>query len=317
MTQQELGRLEQIAFVVYDSCDEDGNDILRRTTWTNQSVTVELSEGLKGGYNKDTKWSVESSQPLTVPEMPILPLFSVQRTDTRDYLPFPAKSYSIASMSTVKYNVGSERIWHIVRQALAYMWTTADIESIEDGNTSALQLNSVNGDGGAAIGYVNADTGIAENHRKAEVDVTLAIIDVMAEAGVIVTQANSEVPESGVARGYRYRGQQAKLGNTENMDLRVSEWAEKFYKYYNDPTGTWTTTTVYKGDYSFKESVSLTELIDTFEALKMTGLEETIKAVVVEIMQKVTTSPDMYERVKEEIADYIVDEDNGVAIVNE
>jgi len=117
------GRLQQIAFVVVDSINSDGDTVYRRTIWTNDSVTVQYTTD---GAGKDRKWVTDSEQPLQIDSMPIHPVFSDQRTNPHDYLPYPSSSYKIASINTSLYNVTSERIWHIVQQALARLVTDAD-----------------------------------------------------------------------------------------------------------------------------------------------------------------------------------------------
>jgi len=240
----------------------------------------------------------------------------VKRLSGRDYLPFPAKMYAITTMTAVKYNVSSERIWHIVRQALAYMWTNGDLEQISDGNTAAIQLNSVNGDSSPTIGYINADTGIAKNHKELEEDITLSIIDMMAEAGVVVTRAESTVPESGVARGYRYRGQNSKLNNTVNMCRVLDIWMESTYKQYNDPSGTWTTQTVYKTDYAIKEALTVEALIEVLDSVRGAKLVESAKAIISELLAKAVSDPDVFKGLKTEVEGYIL-ENNGTPELSE
>ena len=167
------GNLTKIAFIVVDGYDDDDKPIYRRTTWTNETVKEETSKDKE-------KWTLEREQELQVDKMPVYPMFSEQRADTKNYLPFPAGSFKIASVNTALYNAVVEYTWHIVQQALSRLYTTADIESIPDAYSSALKLDNNLEGGTPIIGYVSADTGIAGNHEKYIVNVTNTLINLMA-----------------------------------------------------------------------------------------------------------------------------------------
>ena len=303
-----FGRLQQIAFIVVDiPKNSDGKTVYRRTIWTNKDVTVQTTTDDAG---KDRDWVTVNQQPLQIDSMPIHPVFSQQRTDPHNYLPYPSSSYKIASINTTLYNVTSERIWHIVQQALARLVTNADVESVKDGYSTAVKLTSLTSTN-PTMGYINADTGIAPNHKELENDITNDIINLMAEAGVIVTRMESATEESGRAKAFTFRGMNTKLNNTVAMCVRLDEWMQNTYKKYNDPTGRWTSVTTYKTDYSIQDPTTITDLREVVYVFKELGLIDSVKETVKAIVRQYVTNTESYKIVEAEIDDMVI-EDSGV-----
>ena len=297
------GNLTQIAFIVEDGFDTDSKQIYKRTTWTNDSVKEETTTDT----GSDRKWTLVSEQPLQIDYMPVYPVFSQQRSDTKEYLPFPASSFKIAGINTALYNSAVEYIWHVYSQALGRMWTTADIESIKDANSSAIKLDGDLQGGTPAIGYVSADTGIAKSHLDAISFHINMLINLMAEQGVIVTRMESNNEESGRSKAFTYRAQNSKLNSTvNNMYVPLDKWMQETYKQYNDPTGTWSAVTTYKTDYAIQDPITITDLRDVIDVMKEFKLIEPLKGAIKNAVRKVANNDSEYAIMEEEI-DALID----------
>ena len=292
------GNLTQIAFLVVDGVNKKGDTVYRRTTWTNEDVTEETSTDKE-------KWKVESRKPLQVDSMPVYPMFSGQRVDMSDYLPTPKESYKVAAVLVSLYNAMAEYGWHITQQALARMVTDADIESVGDGYSVVVKLDSVSGAGTPSLSYVNADTGIAPNHKEHIEKITNDLINIMAEAGVVVSRMETSQAESGRAKSFTYRGQNTKLNNTVGMYRDMDEWLQKFYKQYNDPNGQWTAVTTYKTDYSIQDPVTIADLSTVVDIVKENGLLDSFKATIKNVMRSIVGSDSEYKLVEAEIDELV------------
>ncbi len=290
-----FGVLKQIAFITVYKTSELGTKTYLRTTWTDSDVTLEYSED----ENDPKEWNKKEVKPLKIKKMPVYAMFSVNRIDPLNYLPFPTSSMKVATINAVLFNTMSERLWHTRRQGLATMWTDADLERVSDGYSEVVKLDTERGDSGASIGFVNADTGIAKNHQDLERDVIKDITTVMAQEGVIVV--NDEVPESGVARAYRYKGLQTKMNNTVKMYRRALKWTANMYKQYQDPSGTWTANVELKTDYEVKEALSVddtTTAINTFNAF---GTLEGVKAGLESLAHRLVKDDGAYKVIQDNI----------------
>ena len=285
------GRLEQIAFVVHEAKDK-----YRRTTWTNKNVTIE--------YSKDKKeWKVESVTPLAVSKMPVYPMFSVDREDPRDYLPFPAESYAVAVYCVGIYNQSCQRIWHSVMQSVGMLFMVdVQVDQINEAYTNAVEASS-HGDKTPLMQYVSADTGIAANLKEDELDMVAGLVDLMAESGVVLTQSQFDVPESGAARLYRFRGQNAKLKQSRRMAVNADKWLQEMYKEYQGD-GEWVAVTDYPSEFTIKDPVGLAELRELFYMFKDSGYTENVKAVLREVVKQVIGDPATRGMLFEEIASF-------------
>lgn len=292
------GNLEQIAFVVEDGKDKDNKTIYRRTTWTNDNVRVETSKDKK-------KWDQESFQELQVDSMPVHAMFSEQRLDTRDYLPFPATSWKIASLNTVLYNSSTEYNFHINQQAIARMWTSADLESIGDGNSFAIKLDNEIAGTTPNIGFINADTGIAKNHLEYSMHLTDHLINFMAEAGVIVSRMDKNDDASGRSKAFTYRAQNTKLNNTVQMYVGGDQWMQKFYKQYNDVGGEWDAVTTYKTDYSIQDPVTVTDIVDIVDVVTQFQLLEPVQGSLKSLARKIAKNDTEYKKMESAIDDMV------------
>jgi hypothetical protein len=304
------GRLTKIGFMS-EEVDENGKEYYRRVVWSDEEVVEE-----KATDPKSEKWTFVKRRPISVSKMPVEPVFTVQRNNPRDYLPTPVESRSVAISCSVLFNIISERIWHMVRQALAHIYTTGELDLLRDGNTSMVKLQN-NGDGSTPqIGYINADTGIAKNHKELEDDMIQKIIDKMAEGGVVVTRGDMVVPESGVARSYRYRAQNAVYGQTVRISKRIDEWVEEMYKEYQGG-GEWTSETRYKTDYTIKEPVSLMDLRDQINLYDRYRVDSLVKETLKEMITQTVSDGKKAEELVAEISDLKVEFGNGLDTFNE
>jgi len=297
-----FGRLQQIAFIVIDRVDQDGKNVYRRTIWTNDDVTVQMTTDEEG---KDRKWKQVSATPLAIDSMPILPVFSQQRLNPCDYLPFPASSFKIAQPNTTLYNQTSEGIWHINRQSVATMVTDADVEHVGDGYSYAIKLESLTNPN-PSLGFVNADTGIYPNHLAAMESTTNDIINFMVEEGVVISRTETAQAESGRAKEFTFRGQNAKLNNTVQMCVKIDDWMQEFYTKYNDPTGQWTAVTTYKTDYSIQDPVTMADMRDLIFMFIELGLVEDAKQAIKVARRQYTSSAEIIDKLDEELEDVVL-----------
>jgi len=93
-------------------------------------------------------------------------------------------------------------------------------------------------------------------------------------------------------------------------------WMERTYKQYNDPSGTWTTQTVYKTDYAIKEALTVEALIEILDSVKGAKLVESAKAIISELLAKAVSDPDVFKELKTEVQGYIL-ENNGIPELSE
>lgn len=291
------GQLEQIAFVVMDE-DEKGEPLYTRTIWTNDSVTIQESKDRDKG-----EWKTISQSPLSVSKMPVYPLFTVDREDPTDYLPHPAESFNVARGSVGVYNQSCQRIWHSVMQSVALLvFIDFSIDQINEGYTNAAEGTSAP-DKTPSAQFLSADAAIAANLKEDELDMIAGLIDLMAESGVVLTQSQYDVPESGAARLYRFRGQQTKLKYSRKIAVMADNWMQEMHKEYQGG-GEWTATTLYPTDFSIQEPVSLADLRELFYLYKDSGYFENMKAVLVEIAKQVVGDNETVKELMQEIEQF-------------
>jgi hypothetical protein len=285
------GRLQQIAFIV-----QEEKELYRRTTWTNDDVTIETSKDCK-------EWELVSKTPLSVSKMPVYPMFTVDRENPRDYLPFPAESYAVAVYCVGIYNQSCQRTWHSVMQSVgSLMLVDMNVEQINEAYTNAMEATS-HGEKTPQAFYISADTGIAANLKEDELDMIAGLIDLMAESGVVLTQSQYDVPESGAARLYRFRGQEAKLKYSRRVAVNADKWMQEMYKEYQGG-GEWVATTLYPTSFAIQEPVSLVELRELFLMYKDAGYTENMKSVLVEIVKQIAGDSENSKILMEEIESY-------------
>lgn len=279
------GKLTQIGF--YECVKSGRGHKLKRTLWVYDGERREVVEQEAVGRSlKKAKWKDVSTAPITIGYMPVYPMFSVPRMDKTDYLPIPTRVYSLAKLNVGHYNVASEYGWHINRQALAYLYTTADIEAVRDGNTSAIKLENA-GDVTPSIAFLSADTGIAPNHKDYEQTIVQKIIDLMAEGGVVMTRGDMVVPESGVARAYRYRAQNVRLGQSVNMATELIRWIAETYKQYQGAEN-FEVEAKFKTDYSINESLTVLDLAEVVRTMREAGAEDGYRESLIAMIERVT-----------------------------
>jgi len=174
------------------------------------------------------------------------------------------------------------------------------VDGVSDGYSEAIKLSGLNNPN-PSISYINADTGIAPNHKDLETDITNDIINLMAEAGVVVTRLETSSKESGRAKAFTFRGMNTKLNNTVNMCDRIDEWLQNTYKKYQDPMGNWTAVTTYKRDYSIQDPTTIADLREVVYVFKELGLVDNVKYTLKAIVKQFITNTKEYEISEEEI----------------
>jgi len=284
-----FGKIIQIGFYEVHTDIMGNPQYMTRFLWRGLEVVEQKTASTK---LEDADWEDVRVSSVGIDEMPVLPVFSVPRMYKNDYLPTPVKVYGLAKASAHLFNVSSDYGWHMNRQAHSHMYTTADLESVRDGNTSVIKLENL-GDGSTpVIGHVSADTGIATSHEKYEDKTIQKLIDLMAEDGVIITRGDMNVPESGVARSYRYRAVNTTLAKSVEMSRYVDKWVERIFQKYQGVEGNFEVVVRYKTDYNISEPLSVTDLMDILDAFTKAGVlqgaKETYKNLAEKMMGKNT-----------------------------
>lgn len=286
----DFGRLSSISFVFWG--EKDSKSVVRKYTFTTDMfiseytspVDVERYETLAQVVKRSEtqlKWILEEESALEV-NMPVKPFFAHNRSNPREYLPFP-RVWSVIHFSWALWEIESNLDWTIHQQAHSWMIVIGVIlEGMRDAKTNV--VNITGDDGKSDVKMLSPDSSNVDVQIKRYEQKESTLSDVMAQDGVVVSKKEIE-GQSGIAKMFTYQPLQKVSENTVSIVLDMMNWIVQTYQEYQGDSG-WRVETETAKNFMPSADIAIDETLKILELFKNDSLTENYKSILEKIVKE-------------------------------